>query len=69
VAPAGTPNPVVDKLAAETRRILKVPDVAERLSGLGAEPVGNSPEQFAAFIKAEIAKWKKVIQDAKVDLQ
>ena len=69
VAPAGVPRPIVAKLAAETQRILRLPDVAERLSGLGAEPVGNTPEQFAAFIKAEIAKWKKVIHDAKVDLQ
>ena len=69
VAPAGVPRPIVAKLAGETQRILRLPDVAERLSGLGAEPVGNTPEQFAAFIKAEIAKWKKVIQDAKVDLQ
>jgi tripartite-type tricarboxylate transporter receptor subunit TctC len=69
VAPAGVPKPIVDKLAAETQRILRLPDVAERLSGLGAEPVGSSPEQFAAFIKSEIAKWKKVIQDAKVELQ
>jgi tripartite-type tricarboxylate transporter receptor subunit TctC len=69
VAPAGVPRPIVAKLAAETQRILRLPDVAERLSGLGAEPVGSSPDQFAAFIKAEIAKWKKVIQDAKVELQ
>ena len=69
VAPAGVPRPIVAKLAGETQRILRLPDVAERLSGLGAEPVGNTPEQFAAFIKAEIAKWKKVIQDAKVEQQ
>jgi tripartite-type tricarboxylate transporter receptor subunit TctC len=69
VAPAGVPRPIVAKLAGETQRILRLPDVAERLSGLGAEPVGNTPEQFAAFIKAEIAKWRKVIQDAKVELQ
>ena len=69
VAPAGTPKAVVDKLAAETQKILKQPDVAERLSGLGAEPVGSTPDQFAAFIKVEIAKWAKVIKDAKVELQ
>ena len=69
VAPAGVPRPIVAKLAGETQRILRLPDVAERLSGLGAEPVGSSPDQFAAFIKSEIAKWKKVIQDAKVELQ
>lgn len=69
VAPAGTPKPVIDKLAAETQRILKLPDVNERLSGLGAEPVGDRPEQFAAHIKSEIAKWAKVIKDANVELQ
>jgi tripartite-type tricarboxylate transporter receptor subunit TctC len=69
LAPAGTPKPVIDKLATETQRILKLPDVAERLSGLGAESVGDRPEQFAAHIKSEIAKWAKVIKDANVELQ
>ena len=69
LAPAGTPKPVIDKLAAETQHILKLPDVAERLSGLGAEPVGDRPEQFAVHIKSEIAKWSKVIKDANVELQ
>ena len=69
VAPANTPKAVVDKLATETQRILKLPDVNERLSSLGAEPVGDRPEQFAAFIKSEIAKWAKVIKDANVELQ
>ena len=69
VAPAGTPKAVIDKLATETQRILKLPDVNERLSALGAEPVGDRPEQFAAHIKVEIAKWAKVIKDANVELQ
>ena len=69
VAPAGVPKPIVDKLAAETQRILKLPDVNERLSSLGAEPVGDRPEQFSAMIKSEIAKWAKVIKDANVELQ
>ena len=69
LAPAGTPKPVIDKLATETQRILKLPDVNERLSGLGAEPVGDRPEQFAAHIKSEITKWAKVIKDANVELQ
>jgi tripartite-type tricarboxylate transporter receptor subunit TctC len=69
LAPAGAHKAVVDKLSTETARILKLPDVAERLSSLGAEPVGGTPEQFAAHIKAEIAKWAKVIQDARVELQ
>jgi len=69
MAPAGTPQPVVEKLAAETQRILKLPDVKVRLSALGAEPVGDTPAQFATHVKAEIAKWAKVIKDAKVELQ
>jgi tripartite-type tricarboxylate transporter receptor subunit TctC len=69
VAPAGTPKPVIEKLASETQRILKLPDVAERIAALGAESVGDRPEQFAAHIKAEIAKWAKVIKDANVELQ
>jgi tripartite-type tricarboxylate transporter receptor subunit TctC len=69
VAPTGTPTAVVAKLSAEQSRILKLPDVAERLSSLGAEPVGSNPEQLAAHIKSEIAKWAKVIKEANVELQ
>lgn len=69
VAPAGVPKPVIDKLAAETQRILKLPDVAERVAGLGAEAVGGTPEQFAGYIKSEIAKWAKVVKEANVELQ
>jgi tripartite-type tricarboxylate transporter receptor subunit TctC len=69
VAPAKTPRDIVEKLAAETARILKLPDVNQKLLEQSAEPVGNTPQQFDAFIKAEIAKWAKVIKDAKVELQ
>ncbi len=69
VAPANTPKAIVDKLSRETARILKLPDVSARLSDLGAEPVGSTPEQFSAHIKSEIAKWAKVIKDANVELQ
>ena len=68
-APADTPKALANKLARETTRILKLPDVSARLADLGAEPVGGSPEQLAAHIKAEIAKWAKVIKDANVELQ
>ena len=69
VAPANTPKDIVDKLSRETARILKLPDVSARLADLGAEAVGGTPEQFAAHIKSEIAKWAKVIKDANVELQ
>jgi tripartite-type tricarboxylate transporter receptor subunit TctC len=62
LAPAGTPKEIVTKLNKEAVRILKMPEVKERLLAQGAEPVGNSPEQFAAHIKAEIEKWRKVVE-------
>jgi tripartite-type tricarboxylate transporter receptor subunit TctC len=69
VAPAKTPKDIVNKLSRETARILKLSDVSARLADFGAEPVGGTPEQFSAHIKAEIAKWAKVIKDANVELQ
>ena len=69
LAPAGTPKEIVTRLNNEIVKALKMPDVHEKLSGLGADPVGNTPEQFAAFIQAEIKKWAKVIKEsgARVD--
>jgi tripartite-type tricarboxylate transporter receptor subunit TctC len=61
-APRGTPKAVVDRLAAETRRILALPEVRERLAGLGAEPVGSTPAEFAAHVQREIAKWAQVVK-------
>ena len=63
-APAKTPKPILDRLHAETVRALKSPDVREKLQGLGADPVGNTQEQYAAFMTNEIAKWAKVIKAA-----
>ncbi|SEB15882.1 tripartite tricarboxylate transporter substrate binding protein [Variovorax sp. YR216] len=64
LAPAGTPKPVVAKLAAETTRILALPDVKQRLMDAGVEPVGGTPEQFSAFITQEMGKWAKVAKEA-----
>lgn len=66
LAPAGTPAPIVRKLNAEISRILKLPEVRERMTGVGAEPVGSTPEEFAAYIKSEVAKWAKVIKESGV---
>lgn len=64
MAPAGTPQPVIDKLHAETAKFLAMPDVRKRLEGLGLQLVGNSPAEFAAIVKAEIPQWEKVIKGA-----
>jgi tripartite-type tricarboxylate transporter receptor subunit TctC len=64
LAPAGTPKPVMNKIVHEVLRILKEPDVRERISGQGFEVVASTPEQFAAQIKVEVAKWGKVIRAA-----
>jgi tripartite-type tricarboxylate transporter receptor subunit TctC len=64
--PAGTPKPIVDLLQTEIARIVHLPDVKEKLLAVGLEPNGMSQAEFAAYIKADIAKWKKVIVDAKI---
>jgi tripartite-type tricarboxylate transporter receptor subunit TctC len=64
LAPAGTPADTVTKLQQEIARILETSEVKERLDQQGAEPIGNTPAEFDAFIKSEMAKWAKVVQDA-----
>ena len=68
-APAGVPRDVVDRLHAEFTRALAAPDVREKMLALGAEPVGNRPEEFAAYIRREAEKYARVIKasGAKVD--
>ena len=63
-APAKTPAPILDKLNAEMIMIINDPEVKERLATLAFTPVGDSRAQFAAFIKAEIAKWGKAVRDS-----
>lgn len=63
-APAGVPAPIIDKLNREVNRILKLPDVAERLSSDGATPSGGTPAQFGAYLHAEVEKWQKTIKAA-----
>jgi tripartite-type tricarboxylate transporter receptor subunit TctC len=64
LAPRGTPRPIVKRLHAEVVALLQQPAVKDRLLADGAEPVGNTPEEFRAFIEAEIAKWGKIIKAA-----
>ena len=62
LAPAGTPKPVIARLHGDFVKILKQPDVAQRLDGLGFEIVGSTPEQFGAYIRSETRKWAKVVK-------
>ncbi len=68
-APAGTPPDIVRRLNAEIVKILNLPDVKEKLAALGAELAPNTPEEFAAMVKAEVAKWADVVKKsgARVD--
>jgi len=69
LAPAATPREIVSRVHAEVVRILRLPEVRESLTAQGADIVGNTPEQFAAWIGVEIKKWAEVIRvsGAKVD--
>jgi tripartite-type tricarboxylate transporter receptor subunit TctC len=66
LVPAGTPKPIVDLLQSEMARIVALPEVKDKLLAIGLEPSGMSQAEFAAYIKADLAKWKKVIEDAKI---
>lgn len=68
-APAGTPREIVSRLNAETVRTLKTPDTRSLLSQQGADPVGNTETEFAAFIAAEIDRWAKVIRSARIRIE
>jgi tripartite-type tricarboxylate transporter receptor subunit TctC len=65
-APGGTPKAIVDQLQREVAVIVKKPDIRDKLLALGVEPDGMSPADFTKYCKDEIAKWKKVIEDAKI---
>ena len=67
--PAGTPQPIVNRLNAEVVKALALPDVKDRLATLGADAVGDTPQHFAVFIKAEIPKWAKVVKDAGLKIE
>ena len=62
--PAGTPKEIIARLHAEIVKVLQLPDIRERLLRDGIEPIGSTPEQFAAHIRAERVKWAKVVKDS-----
>lgn len=67
-APAGTPQPIIDKLNAEVNKILALPEVQRHLQVLGAQAVGGSSRQFAEHVQNQIQKWREVIQAARITL-
>ena len=68
LAPAGTPKPIVEKLAREVAAAMRRPEIKERFVQLGIEPVGSTSPEFTTFLKNEVAKWAKVIKDANVKI-
>jgi tripartite-type tricarboxylate transporter receptor subunit TctC len=62
LAPAGTPAAVVSRLQQEIVKVLRLPDIGEKLKAQGLDTVGNAPEEFAGAIKSEIAKWAKIVK-------
>ena len=68
VGPAGMPAPIVKQLNESLAMVLKAPDLREKLSVEAIEPIVMSPEQFAAFIKTDIARWTKLAKDRKIEL-
>ena len=69
LAPAGTPRDIINRLNAEWIRIAAMPDTLEKMQNAGVETMSGTPEQFAELIKAEIARWAKVIKDANLSIE
>jgi tripartite-type tricarboxylate transporter receptor subunit TctC len=59
----GTPPDIVERLYSEVAKILRAPEVRRELAALGAEPVGDTPDEFGAFLKADMARWGRIIQE------
>ena len=69
LAPAGTPEPIVAKLAAETARALKLPEIRSALEGQGATPIGGTPAELAALIAADTVRWGRVVREAGIKVE
>lgn len=69
LAPAGTPHEILTVLSAAMVKALQLPDVRQRLIALGYEPLGSTPEEFAANLRSEMAKWAKAVKDAGIRVQ
>ena len=69
VAPAGTPQAIVNKLNAEIVHILHLPEITKLLSEQGVDVVGDTPEHFGEVIRADVDKWHKIVKDAGIPAQ
>ena len=69
LAPAKTPRPIIDKLQKDIAAALQEQDVRERYAALGIEPVGNTPGEFGTQIRADLARWEKVVKEANIRLE
>ena len=67
MVPAGTPQPIVERLHAETQKALQIPAVKARLEEMGGEARGSTPQEMTAMVSAEVQKWTKVVADAKIE--
>lgn len=67
-APAGTPGPVLEKIAADTTAVVRQPDIAQKLAEQGAAPGGGKPAEFTRFVTADTEKWRKVVKEAGIVL-
>jgi len=65
----GTPQPIIDKLRNEVATIINLPEVRKNLELEGAQPIGNTPQEFGAFVKAEREKWSKVVTEANIKVE
>jgi tripartite-type tricarboxylate transporter receptor subunit TctC len=69
LVPAGTPQPLIDRLHAELAKIMREPDIRAKFADLGAEAIGSTPAEFAAFMEGERAKWAEVVKAANIKIE
>ncbi len=68
IAPAGTPPAIIQRLNTEVARIVRAPAISDQLLAQGADPIGNGPQELAAFLKADIERWKKLVQQGHISV-
>jgi tripartite-type tricarboxylate transporter receptor subunit TctC len=69
VVPAATPKEIIRRLQSEIAHIVALPDVVEKLTALGLEPVADTPEEFGAYIRSEIARWGDIIRRSNLRIE